>query len=74
VWLCGRLNADAAALPLGNLTNATFKNIWQGPARAAQAAQAASPPFCQSHCPQCRMTKYNQLLADMNSLKTRNFI
>jgi len=74
VWLCGRLNTEAAARPIGNLTESSFREIWSGPERAAQAAQAASPQFCLANCPQCRMTKYNQLLADIDRLKTRNFI
>ncbi|UQZ89430.1 hypothetical protein C4J81_09555 [Deltaproteobacteria bacterium Smac51] len=74
VWLCGRLNTEEEARPIGNLTESSFRDIWLGPERAAQVAQAASPRFCQLNCPQCRMTKYNQLLADIDRLKTRNFI
>ncbi len=74
VWLCGRLNTEAEARPLGRLTEAAFPEIWSGPERARQTALAASSGFCQTHCPQCRMTKYNQLLADIDRLKTRNFI
>ncbi|MDR1920249.1 MAG: radical SAM protein [Candidatus Adiutrix sp.] len=74
VWLCGRLNAAEECRPLGRLTEAAFAEIWRGPERAAQTAEAADPDFCKSHCPQCRMTKYNQLLADIDRLKTKNFI
>ncbi len=74
VWLCGRLNADPAARPIGDLTAHGFQYIWHGPERARQAALAASPQFCLDHCPQCRMTKYNQLMAEIDKLKTRNFI
>ena len=74
VWLCGRLNAEESAQPIGNLTSQSFQRIWLGPERAAQCARAASAAWCQSHCPQCRMTKYNQLLADIDRLKTKNFI
>ncbi|MDL2226299.1 radical SAM protein [Deltaproteobacteria bacterium OttesenSCG-928-M10] len=74
VWLCGRLNTAPGAVPVGRLTETSFKDIWQGPERARQTAQAASAEFCRTHCPQCRMTKYNQLLADIDRLKTRNFI
>ena len=74
VWLCGRLNTESSARPIGNLTVSTFKEIWHGPERARQVAQAASGEFCRANCPQCRMTKYNQLLADIDKLKTRNFI
>ena len=74
VWLCGRLNTEASSAAMGDLSKSTFRDIWRGPQRAAQVAQAASADWCSSHCPQCRMTKYNQLLADIDRLKTRNFI
>ena len=74
VWLCGRLNTSAGAVPVGSLTEYSFRDIWLGPERARQTALAASADFCCGHCPQCRMTKYNQLLADIDRLKTRNFI
>ena len=74
VWLCGRLNPDPSITPMGYLTQNTFQEIWGGANRAHQAAQVADGDFCLSHCPQCRMAKYNQLLHDMESFKTRNFI
>lgn len=74
VWLCGRLNTEDSARPLGNLRQTPFHALWHGPERAAQAAALLNPRFCESHCPQCRMTKYNQLLADLAGIKTRNFI
>jgi spore coat polysaccharide biosynthesis protein SpsF (cytidylyltransferase family)/MoaA/NifB/PqqE/SkfB family radical SAM enzyme len=74
VWLCGRLNTEAGARPIGGLTASAFRDIWQGPERARQTALAASPDYCRAHCPQCRMTKYNKLLYDIDRLKTRNFI
>lgn len=74
VWLCGRLNVDPSARPLGSLTESSFREIWQGRERTAQAAQAARADFCLTNCPQCRMTKYNSLLADIDRLKTKNFI
>lgn len=74
VWLCGRLNAEAEARPVGGLTAADFIEIWRGPERARQTALAASPEYCRARCPQCRMTKYNKLLYDIDRLKTRNFI
>jgi MoaA/NifB/PqqE/SkfB family radical SAM enzyme len=74
VWLCGRLNIESSARPIGHLAATGFKDIWAGPERARQTALAAQPAFCLAHCPQCRMTKYNRLLADMSRLKTRNFI
>ena len=74
VWLCGRLNPDPNIIPMGYLTKNTFQEIWHGANRAQQSAQASNGDFCLSHCPQCRMVKYNQLLHDMEKFKTRNFI
>ena len=74
VWLCGRLNTEANARPIGRLTASDFSEIWPGAERARQTALAASPDYCRTHCPQCRMTKYNKLLYDIDRLKTRNFI
>ncbi len=74
VWLCGRLNGPGALPPIGSLLESSFREIWQGPERARQAALAASPNFCQARCPQCRMTKFNQLLDGLSYLKSRHFI
>ena len=74
VWLCGRLNADPAARPLGDLTRAGFAEIWAGEERRHQAGLAASAEFCRTHCPPCRLTKYNRLLHSLGRLKTRHFI
>lgn len=74
VWLCGRLNTEEESAPIGSLLDSSFHDIWFGPERAAQAAMASSADFCNTHCPQCRMTKYNQILADVGRLKTKNFI
>lgn len=74
VWLCGRLNTEESARSIGNVLDSSFRKIWLGPERAAQSAQVRGGEFCQSHCPQCRMSKYNQVLADIDGLKTKNFI
>ena len=74
VWLCGRLNTNPAARPLGDLTRASFAEIWAGEERRRQAGQAGSAEFCRTHCPPCRLTKYNRLLHSLDRLKTRHFI
>jgi MoaA/NifB/PqqE/SkfB family radical SAM enzyme len=74
VWLCGRLNADPATRPLGDLTRAGFSEIWAGEERRRQAGLASSAEFCLAHCPTCRLTKYNRLLNSLARLKTRHFI
>ncbi|MGL4209014.1 MAG: radical SAM protein, partial [Candidatus Adiutrix sp.] len=74
VWLCGRLNTDPLARPLGSLLTHSFSEIWHGDERAKQVAQAFDPTFCKQNCPQCRMSKYNRLLTDIAKIKTKNFI
>lgn len=75
VWLCGRLNSGEKSLPpLGYLAEESFGQIWRGPERLRQSALVAEAGFCQTHCPVCRMSKYNRLLADLARLRTRHFI
>ena len=74
VWLCGRLNMDESFPPIGNLNDETFAQIWHGAMRVQQCAQVAEAKFCQTNCPQCRISKYNHLLWDLKTLKTKNFI
>jgi radical SAM protein with 4Fe4S-binding SPASM domain len=74
VFLCGRLNDDPVTGSMGNILDNSFEEIWAGPRRLAQASLAARGDYCQSHCPQCRMTKYNRLLSNLKRIKTRDFI
>jgi radical SAM protein with 4Fe4S-binding SPASM domain len=74
VWLCGRLNVNPLAPNIGNLHKNSFTKIWLSKNRQQQAKEVSNPNFCQNHCPQCRMTKYNRLLNNLNHLKTRDFI
>jgi MoaA/NifB/PqqE/SkfB family radical SAM enzyme len=74
MWLCGRLSQDPQAGPVGYLTQTSFRDLWAGPTRAAQAALAAQGDFCRGHCPPCRMTKYNRLLSRLERIRTRDFI
>jgi radical SAM protein with 4Fe4S-binding SPASM domain len=74
VYLCGRLNRFDTWHPLGNLRDQTFHEIWTGEKRRQQVRMVSQAEFCQAHCPQCRMTKYNRLLNDIERVKTRNFI
>jgi radical SAM protein with 4Fe4S-binding SPASM domain len=74
VFLCGRLNGDPATGSMGSVIGSSFKEIWQGHRRLAQAKMAARGEYCLSHCPQCRMTKYNRLLGNLERLRTRDFI
>ena len=74
VYLCGRLNNFQSWEPLGNIHDQTFHEIWRGPKRRDQVRTVYEADFCRRYCPQCRMTKYNRLLNDMERIKTRNFI
>ena len=74
VYICGRLNQYETWEPLGDLTLESFHQIWTGAKRREQVGILSQPDFCRSNCPQCRMTKYNRLLSDVEKIKTRNFI
>lgn len=74
VYICGRLNIHEWIKPIGNICHNRFSKIWMGEDRQRQAAELANSDFCMKHCPVCRMTKYNRLLANLSDMKTRNFI
>jgi len=74
VYLCGRLNIHEYWEPLGNIHQQSFHDIWTGEKRRVQVRLVSEPGFCKTHCPQCRMTKYNRLISEVDRIKTRNFI
>ena len=74
IYLCGRLNRYESWDRIGKLTDQSFHEIWTGEKRREQVSLVSKAEFCRNHCPQCRMTKYNRLLADVQRIKTRNFI
>lgn len=74
VFLCGRLNRHESWPAIGNLHEQSFHDIWTGEKRRNQVRLVSQSEFCSSNCPQCRMTKYNRLLSDMQRIRTRNFI
>jgi len=74
VYLCGRLNKYHAFQPIGNLHNASFHKIWNGRVRSRQADMVLNPEYCRRHCPECRITKFNELLARLETITTRRFI
>lgn len=74
VYLCGRLNIYDWCKQIGNINDTSFRSIWLGEERAKQIREVMDPDFCNRHCPQCRMTKYNQLLNKAANIKTKNFI
>ncbi|MDR1050331.1 MAG: radical SAM protein [Deltaproteobacteria bacterium] len=74
VFLCGRLNDDPATGSMGSVVDGSFQDVWRGGARLVQTRLAARGEYCRGHCPQCRMTKYNRLLASLERVRTRDFI
>lgn len=74
VYLCGRLNKHEEILPIGNLHDSSFHDIWLGEERRKQNRDVGNQNFCTKWCPECRMTKYNILLNRLAKIKTRNFI
>jgi radical SAM protein with 4Fe4S-binding SPASM domain len=74
VFLCGRLNRFDAWAPIGNVCQESFTDVWNSDERRRQVHMVSNADFCLAHCPQCRMTKYNRLLNDVQRVKTRNFI
>ena len=74
VYFCGRLNIYPWVKPIGNLHKESFNQIWTGDERKQQHEKALDKNFCGKYCPQCRLTKFNELFNRIFSLKTRNFI
>ena len=70
IYLCGRLNRYESWDRIGKLTDQSFHEIWTGEKRREQVSLVSKAEFCRNHCPQCRMTKYNRLLADVQRIKT----
>ena len=74
VYLCGRLNKHPWLREMGNLRSTSFKDIWHGAVRSKQADMVLSSEFCKNYCPECRITKFNELLHRLNQVTTRRFI
>ena len=74
VYFCGRLNIHPWVKPIGNLHSESFNSIWTGNERKRQHAKAMDTNFCKQYCPQCRLTKFNELFHRINNIKTTKFI
>ena len=74
VFICGRLNIYDWVNPLGNLNGKTFDEIWHGEERKKQIKMVQDGAFCSKWCPECRMTKFNNIFHRTCKIKTRNFI
>jgi spore coat polysaccharide biosynthesis protein SpsF (cytidylyltransferase family)/MoaA/NifB/PqqE/SkfB family radical SAM enzyme len=74
VYICGRLNILDWLEPIGNVNREPFAAIWSGAERERQARRLLDPAFCRRWCPQCRISKFNELFHKQAQLRTRNFI
>lgn len=74
VYLCGRLNIYDWMTPIGNINKNRFYDIWNSEKRAEQSAMVQSAEFCSHNCPQCRISKFNQLLHRMKKIQSKHFI
>jgi radical SAM protein with 4Fe4S-binding SPASM domain len=74
VYLCGRMNIHDWLNPIGNLYKDGFKEIWNGKERRRQSMMVDDAVFCKKHCPQCRISKFNKLIDNLNNIKSKNFI
>ena len=74
VYLCGRLNVHNWLKPIGNINQQSFKEIWLGTERREQIAMVNDAEFCLQNCPQCRISKFNELLERLSKVNSRHFI
>ena len=74
VYLCGRLNIYDWLKPIGNIKHQLFHEIWNGEERLKQLNMINDAQFCSQNCPQCRVSKFNQLVERLNDIKSKNFI
>lgn len=74
VYLCGRLNIYEWLQPIGNIKEKSFFDIWYGEERKRQLMLIGNREFCSRNCPQCRVSKYNQLFDRLLQTKSIHFI
>lgn len=74
VYLCGRLNVYSWLEPIGNINKNSFSEIWDGEIRRKQKQMVMDKEFCYKNCPQCRVTKFNELFDRAKNVKSKNFI
>lgn len=74
VYLCGRLNIYDWVPPVGNIRKQTFSEIWNGEERKRQLNMVGDAFFCSKNCPQCRVSKFNQLFYRLSQTKSVHFI
>ena len=74
VYLCGRLNIYPWVKPIGNINEQSYRDIWLGEERRRQYETVQDGNFCRANCPQCRVSKFNQMVARLKDIKSKHFI
>ena len=74
VYICGRLNIYDWLEPIGNIVETPFHEIWNGSKRRQQWEMVHDGEFCSRNCPQCRVSKFNQLFERLENIKSKSFI
>ena len=74
VYLCGRLNIYDWIAPIGNIKYQSFSEIWEGDERKRQLKMIGDGSFCSQNCPQCRISKFNQLFRRLSQTKSVHFV
>ena len=74
VYICGRLNIYDWLKPIGNIREKSFRKIWYGEERQNQAEMLLDEKFCRNNCPQCRISKFNQLFYRLEHVQSKHFI
>ena len=74
VYLCGRLNIYDWIPAIGNIREQSFHEIWFGEERKRQLKMIGDAAFCTRNCPQCRVSKFNQLFNRLNHTSSVHFI
>ena len=72
--LISRLNIYDWLQPIGNIKNQTFHEIWNGSESKKQLEMIKNKELCSKNCPQCRVSKYNELFERLLQTKSVHFI
>ncbi len=74
VYICGRLNIYDWLKPIGNIRKQSFRRIWYSEERQNQAEMLVDGEFCKKNCPQCRISKFNQMFSRLDHIQSIHFI
>lgn len=74
VYICESLGKTEWMVPIGNLYQQTYREIWFSEERLRQLAVISDSEFCNNNCPRCRISKFNLLIDRIKSSSLRCFI